>query len=79
MLKLAVKTKPSLEDVVKRTMGVFDSGGYGPEARELTGTCAYFVGGGGDVTACAEGKGASVQVESREWDFQTMEFISKLG
>jgi hypothetical protein len=79
MLKLAAKTKLSPEDAVKRAVGFFGSGSYGLEVKEQTDTCAYFVGGGVDVTACAEEKGTSVEVESREWDFQTREFIGKLG
>lgn len=80
MLNLATKTKLSPEEVIKRAVEFFGPGGYGLEVKEQSADCAYFVGGGGgvDVTACAEEKETSVELASREWDYQIREFINKI-
>ena len=54
--------------------------GHGLEVKEKAPCCAYLEGGGGGirVTACVEGKQTSVEMESREWDFQVKEFIGKI-
>ncbi len=80
MLKIVTKTKLTPEEAVKRAVEFFGPGGYGLTVKEQNPDCAYFEGGGGgvDVTACAEGKGASVELESREWDYQVKEFIAKI-
>ena len=81
MLKLEVKTKLSPEEAIRRAVEFFGPGGYGLEVREQGNCCAYFEGGGGgiSVTASAEGKGALVDLESREWDYQVQEFSRKIG
>jgi len=81
MLNLAVKTKLSPEEAVKRAVEFFGPGGYGMEIKEQSESCAYFEGAGGgvDVTACAEEKGTSVELASREWDYQVREFARNIG
>ncbi len=80
MLKIATKTKLSPEEAIKRAVDVFGPGGQGLEVKNQTPDCAYFEGGGGgvNVTACTEEKGTSVELESREWDYQVKEFIRKI-
>ncbi len=80
MLKIATKTKLSPEEAVKRAVEFFGPGGYGLEVKNQTPDCAYFEGSGGgvNVTACTEEKGTSVELESREWDYQVKEFIRKI-
>ena len=80
MLKIATKTKLSPEEAIKRAVEFFGPGGYGLKVKEQNPDCASFEGGGGgvEVTACAEEKGTSVELESREWDFQVKEFIKKI-
>lgn len=80
MLNLATKTKLSPEEVIKRAVAFFGPGGYGLEVKEQSASCAYFEGGGGgvEVTACAEEKGTSVELASREWDYQVNEFAGKI-
>jgi len=80
MLKIGTKTKLSPEEAVKRAVEFFGPGGYGLEVKNQTPDCAYFEGGGGgvNVTACTEEKGTSVELESREWDYQVKEFIRKI-
>ncbi len=80
MLTIVTKTRLSPEEAIKRAVEFFGPGGYGLEIKEQSTDCAYFEGSGGgvDVTVCAEEKGTSVELESREWDFQVREFIGKL-
>ena len=80
MLKIATKTKLSPEEAIKRAVEFFGPGGYGLEIKRQQSNCAYFEGGGGgvEVTTCAEEKGSSVELESREWDYQVKEFIRKI-
>ena len=79
MLKIATKTKLSPEEAIKRAAEFFGPEGYGLEIKNQTADCAYFEGSGGvNVTACTEEKGSSVELESREWDYQVKEFIRKI-
>ena len=80
MLKIATKTKMSPEEAIKRAVEFFGPGGYELEVKEQKPDCASFEGGGGgvEVTACSEEKGTSVELESREWDYQVKEFIGKI-
>ena len=80
MLNLAVKTKLSSEEVLKRAADFFGPSGYGLEIKEQSNDCVYFEGGGGavEITACTEEKGTSVELVSREWDYQVKEFIGKI-
>ena len=81
MLKMATRTKLTPEEAVKRAVEFFGPGGYGLKVTEQSATGACFEGGGGgvDISACAEGKGASVELISREWDYQLREFIGKIS
>lgn len=80
MLKLATKTKLSPEEAVKRAVTFCGPGGYGLKVKEQETDCVAFEGGGGvvDVATCIEGKETSVEVVSREWDYQVREFLGKL-
>ncbi len=80
MLKIATKSKLSPEEAIKRAVEFFGSNGYGLQVKEQSPDCASFEGGGGgvDVTACAEKKGSTVDLESREWDYQVRELIGKI-
>jgi hypothetical protein len=80
MLKMTTTTKLSPEEAIKRAVEFFGPNGHGLEIKNQAGDCAYFEGGGGgvNVSACADEKGASVELESREWDYQVREFIGKI-
>ncbi len=80
MLKMVTTTKLSPEEAIKRAVEFFGPNGHGLEIKNQAADCAYFEGGGGgvDVTACTEDKGTSVELESREWDYQVREFIGKI-
>jgi len=80
MLKLSKKSSHSAEEVIKRAVKFYGPEGYGLKVIEKDDCCVTFEGGGGGVyvTTAAEKKGTTVDVESREWDFQTEEFIRKI-
>jgi len=80
MLKIATKTKLRPEEAIKRAVEFFGPAGYGLKVIEQSTDCASFEGSGGgvQVTACVEGKQTSVELESREWDYQVKEFIGKI-
>ena len=80
MLKLNVRTKSKPEEVVKKALEFFGTNGYGLKVTEQSDTCAYFEGGGGviEVTACSDSKGTSVDMETREWEYQVKEFAGKI-
>jgi hypothetical protein len=80
MLNIETTTKLSPEEAIKRAVKFFGPQGYGLEVKGEATCCAEFEGGGGGVavTASAKGKGSTVSFESREWDYQVQEFISKI-
>ena len=80
MLKVVTKTKLSPEEAIKRAVEFFGPGGYGLAVKEQADNCASFEGGGGgvEVTTCVEEGGTSVELVSREWDYQVREFIGKI-
>ncbi len=81
MLTLGTKTNLNPEEVIKQAIDFFGPNGYKLEIQEQSQECAYFIGGGGgvDVTTCVEEGKTSVDVSSREWDFQIKEFLGKIG
>ena len=81
MLKIASQSKLKPGDVIKRAVSFFGPGGYGLKVKEQDECCAYFEGGGGDVrvTASASKKGSSVELESREWDYQARRFLTSIS
>ena len=81
MLKIATKTKLNPEKAIEKAVEFFGPKGYKLEVKEQSEGCATFEGGGGgvEVTACAEEKGSTVELLSREWDYQVREFINKIS
>ena len=80
MLRLAKKSRLAPEEAIKRAVAFFGPKGYGLSVSQQSPGCATFEGAGGEVevTTCAEGKGSSVEVVSREWDEQAKEFINTI-
>ncbi len=80
MLKLNIMTKLKPEEVVKKALEFFGPGGHRLKVIEQSDTCAYFEGGGGGVrvTTCTEEKGTSVDLETREWEYQIKEFARRI-
>jgi hypothetical protein len=80
MLRMSVKTKLKPDEVIKRAVNFFGPGGYGLGVEEQSSDYVCFEGGGGnvEVSASAEGKGASVELVSREWDYQVKKFLDNI-
>jgi hypothetical protein len=80
MMKISTKSKLSSEEVIKRAVKFFGPAGYGLKVEEEGNCCANFEGGGGGVrvTVTEEKKGSTVDLESREWDYQARAFLEKV-
>ena len=80
MLKMEIKTRLSEEEVIKKAVEFFGTGGYGLEVKEQNECLVTFEGGGGGVSVatCVEGDKTAVELTSREWDYQLKEFIGKI-
>jgi hypothetical protein len=80
MMTVSIKSKLSPEEVIKRAVKYFGPGGYGLKVEEEGNCCASFEGGGGGVrvTVTEQKKGSTVDVESREWDYQAKAFMDKV-
>ncbi len=81
MLKLSTESKLSPEEIIQRAIKFFGPEGYGLEVTDQSETGVSFTGGGGGVavTAYIEGKKTTVDITSREWDYQTRQFLRALG
>ncbi|MBE0431129.1 MAG: hypothetical protein IBX67_04810 [Dehalococcoidia bacterium] len=80
MLRLNTRTKSKPEEVVKKALGFFGPDGLGLEVTEQSDTCAYFQREGVyvSITACIDDKGTSVDMVTREFEYQVKEFAGKL-
>ena len=80
MARYSIKTKLGAEEAIKRAMAYFGEGGLGLDAVEQNPCCVSFTGGGGHVTVTAvKGeKKTTVELETREWDYQVKEFMGKI-
>lgn len=80
MIRVAAKSKLKPDELIRRAVKFFGPGGYGLGVKEQTSDYVCLEGGGGvvEVSASVEGKGASVEVVSREWDYQAKEFLDKI-
>ena len=81
MIRMAAKTKLSPKEIVNRAVAFFGPGGYGLGVKEQAAGYICFEGGGGavEVITSAEKKGASVELVSREWDYQVKEFLGTIS
>jgi hypothetical protein len=80
MLSLSTKTKLKPEQVIKQAVDFFGLKGYKLNVTNQSSEYVAFEGGGGgvEVNTSVEGKQTSVDLVSREWDFQVREFMGKL-
>ncbi len=80
-MRIAAKTKLKPEEVLRRAVNFFGPGGQGLEIKNESSGYVCFEGGGGgvEVVTSAGGKGASVELVSREWDYQVKEFLSNIS
>jgi len=80
MLRIAVKTKMTPENVIGEAVKFFGPEGYKLKISGRTETTAGFEGGGGsiEISACVDEGKTEVDFLSREWDYQVKEFIKSI-
>jgi len=80
-VRYGTETKLSTSAVLDRVSEYFGEGGLGLAETSRDACCISLEGGGGDVTVTVtEGDKTSVDVETREWDYQVKKFLAdKLG
>jgi hypothetical protein len=76
MLRLNVRTKLKPEKVMKKALGYFGPGGHNMKIVEQNDKYISFEGGGGGVQVVVDAgeEKTSVDMLSREWDYQLKEF-----
>ena len=80
MIRIAKNTRFTPEEILEKASGFFGSTGEGLEEKERGMCCISFEGAGGYVTvsvADQEGR-RMVDVESREFEYQTKSFMNTL-
>ena len=81
MQKLSTETKLSGADVIQRAVAFFGPSGVGLKVTEQTDGGVSFEGGGGGVAIEIfpgdKGK-TNVEISSREWEFQSQQFLEKI-
>ena len=80
MLHIAKQTRYSPADIVERAAKFFGEGGEGLKETERNPCCIYFEGVGGYVAVSVvdEAKHRTVDVETREFEYQAKHFLQKL-
>ena len=83
MAVYSVQTRLSPDEVIQKANQFFGDDGLGLEAYERSFCCAYFEGGGGYVLVTvekeADDRKTSVELETREWDYDVQEFMGKIA
>jgi hypothetical protein len=80
MLSMTKNSKLKPEEVITRAVNFFGPKGYGLTIQEGD-TCSVSMEGGGGgvrVTASKAEKGTTVDIETREWESQTKDFMASL-
>ncbi len=76
-MRYGLETKLSTTEVLNRAAGYFGEGGLGLEVTSRDECCISLAGGGGHVTVTVtEGDKTSIDVETREWDYQVKKFMA---
>jgi hypothetical protein len=82
MPRYSVGTRLDPEEAIRQAVAYFGKGGLGldVDVDEPNPCCAYFEGGGGYVRVMvAGGKEATVDLETREWDYHVKQFMRQIG
>ena len=81
MARYSVETKLSTEQAIEQAVAYFGPGGVGLEVTEQGDCCTHFVGGGGHVrvTVAAGERRTTVELETREWDYDVKQFMRKIA
>jgi len=76
-MRYGLETKLSTTEVLNRAERYFGEGGLGLEVTSRNECCISLAGGGGHVTVTVtEGDKTSIDVETREWDYQVKKFMA---
>lgn len=80
MIRIAKQTQLKPEDVIVRGVKFFGNEGEQLEEKERTACCVSFTGSGGFVTISVvdENKLRTVDIETREFEYQAKRFIQML-
>jgi len=80
MLRISKQTRSTPEQIIEQAAQFFGPKGHGLVEKELGSCCASFEGGGGyvTVTVSEEVGGRSVEVVTREHEYQAKQFLAGL-
>lgn len=80
MIRITKETKLTPAEILERASSFFGKGGLGLKETDRNPCCVFFEGGGGhvSVTVIEEDNNRSVEVETREWEYQVKQFMGKL-
>ena len=80
MARYSVETTLSPEETVQKAVAYFGEGGLGLDVTDRGPCCARFVGGGGHVLVTTNtGEKTTVELETREWDYDAKRFMRQIG
>ena len=77
MIRISKTTRLTSDEIIRRAATFFGKGGEGLEQTSLQPCCASFAGGGGHVSVFVtdEETQRTVDVESREFEYQAKRFL----
>jgi hypothetical protein len=80
MIRLSKSTRLAPEEILGRAAAYFGEGGEGLKTVERGSCCVSFAGGGGDVTVSVvdETTHRTVDVVSREFEYQAKRFLERV-
>jgi hypothetical protein len=80
MIRMVKQTRLKPEDIIDRAVEYFGVKGEQLDERERNRCCIYFEGGGGYVaiSIVEESKKRTVDVETREYEYQAKRFLKTL-
>lgn len=80
MLRIVKKSKRNIQDLRDRAIKFFGPNGFGMSYKEPEPSTLSFEGGGGgvEVIIVPENGHNSVEVVTREWDYQAKQFLESI-
>jgi hypothetical protein len=74
------QSKESAEKVIGKAVKFFAGSPPGLKIKSQDACCVEFEGGGGfvNVEVTVKGKGSTVEIETREWDYWVAKFLTEL-
>lgn len=80
MLRIAKQSRLSPEEIIDRASKYFGNGGEQLEEKERNRCCISFEGSGGyvSISIVEETKNRTVDVETREFEYQAKRFLERL-